>query len=58
MEEEKKDVEKPAEVPKAKPKPKKALAERIEEREVGFDCLQCDYLLWYLYNFTHMYLYM
>ncbi|KYN27734.1 PREDICTED: eukaryotic translation initiation factor 3 subunit J [Trachymyrmex cornetzi] len=34
VEEEKKDVEKPAElVPKAKPKPKKALAERIEERE-------------------------
>ncbi|XP_024880947.1 eukaryotic translation initiation factor 3 subunit J [Temnothorax curvispinosus] len=30
---EKRDVEKPAEAPKAKPKPKKALAERIEERE-------------------------
>lgn len=34
---EKKDVEKLAEAPKAKPKPKKALAERIEEREVGFN---------------------
>ncbi|XP_011869840.1 PREDICTED: eukaryotic translation initiation factor 3 subunit J [Vollenhovia emeryi] len=36
VEEEKRDVEKPgplAEAPKAKPKPKKALAERIEERE-------------------------
>ncbi|XP_015186012.1 PREDICTED: eukaryotic translation initiation factor 3 subunit J [Polistes dominula] len=35
IEEEKKDVEKPAEItkPKAKPKPKKALAEMIEERE-------------------------
>lgn len=34
VDEEKKDVEKPAEIqPKAKPKPKKALAERIEERE-------------------------
>lgn len=38
MEEEKKDVEKPAEAPKAKSKPKKALAERIEEREVCFRC--------------------
>lgn len=39
MEEEKKDVEKPAEAPKAlaKAKPKKALAERIEEREVCLD---------------------
>lgn len=37
MEEEKKDVEKPAEAPKAKAKPKKALAERIEEREVRFN---------------------
>ena len=34
MNEEKKDVEKPAEVPKAKPKPKKKLAEIIEEKEV------------------------
>lgn len=35
MNDEKKDVEKvPAEVPKAKPKPKKTLAEKIEEREV------------------------
>ncbi|KMQ96555.1 eukaryotic translation initiation factor 3 subunit j [Lasius niger] len=33
VEEEKKDVEKPAEAPKTKSKPKKALAERIEERE-------------------------
>ncbi|XP_058803923.1 eukaryotic translation initiation factor 3 subunit J [Phymastichus coffea] len=34
MNEEKKDVEKPSqEVPKAKPKPKKTLAEKIEERE-------------------------
>ncbi|KAH0947220.1 hypothetical protein HN011_005306 [Eciton burchellii] len=33
VEEEKKDVEKPAEVSKAKIKPRKALAERIEERE-------------------------
>lgn len=33
--EEKKDIEKPAaEVPKAKPKPKKTLADKIEEREV------------------------
>lgn len=37
VEEEKKDVEKPAEAPKTKSKPKKALAERIEEREVCFD---------------------
>jgi hypothetical protein len=37
VEEEKKDVEKPAEVSKAKIKPRKALAERIEEREVCFN---------------------
>lgn len=36
MNEEKKDVEKPSqEVPKAKPKPKKTLADKIEEKEVG-----------------------
>jgi len=37
VEEEKKDVEKPAEAPKTKSKSKKALAERIEEREVCLD---------------------
>lgn len=34
VEEEKKDVEKPAEAPKVKNKPKKTLADKIEEREV------------------------
>lgn len=35
MNEEKRDEEKkPVEVPKAKPKPKKTLADKIEEREV------------------------
>lgn len=34
VEEEKKDVEKAPEVPKAKSKPKKTLADKIEEREV------------------------
>lgn len=57
MEEEKKDVEKPAEAPKAKPKPKKALAERIEEREVCFDRLSRNTIS-ALYNFTHIYIFM
>lgn len=34
VEEEKKDVEKAPELPKAKSKPKKTLADKIEEREV------------------------
>jgi len=50
VEEEKKDVEKPAEAPKAKPKPKKALAERIEEREVR--CFQLFKLQCYFLSCT------
>lgn len=42
--EEKKDVEKPAEVPKAKPKPKKTLAEKIEEREVCINTVKFLYV--------------